>query len=99
MKRTSAAEAVKGADVYGTAEAVPFVQRFSSPGEFRSGARASAEGRYATGYLSQRLCEENKYPVADIYLRHTVRVSPNRSSSSTPSAGDGMGELGDVHDR
>jgi len=43
QRRTSAAEAVKGANVYGTAEAVPFVQSFSSPGECTSGAKQAAE--------------------------------------------------------
>ena len=42
-KRTSAAKAVERANVYGTAEAVPFVWSFSSPEERTSGLKRVCE--------------------------------------------------------
>ena len=63
---------------------MPFVQSFFSPGEFRSGAKASAEGSCATGYLSRRFCEEDKCPVAEFpFLRSRKMLAYNNERRST----------------
>ena len=97
QRRTSAAEAVKGANVYGTAEAVPFVQSFSSPGECTSGAKALSGGRIYGPTKSRALIRSLRAVTVQTSVFRQVRsINLLRKGNRAPSSdlwSDGTGDL------
>ena len=90
QRRTSAAEAVKGANVYGTAEAVPFVQNFSSPGECTSGtsgAKALSGGRIYGPTKSRALIQSLRALTVQTSVFRQVRsINLLRKGNRAPSS-------------